>query len=316
MSTPTLEQYRGAIYGLAIGDALGWPKEGTGPVHVDGPVSDLPDPALYTDDTQMSLALARALLRAGDDSHETLMQAVAEEFVAWGMSLDNNRAPGATCMRAIGRLRAGAPWAEAGIASSKGCGTAMRTAPVGLYYHGNDDQLRDVARDSSRITHGHTCALAGGIATAFLVSRALDREDPSRMPAQLLEFAGGLCTEFDERIRQMQSLPLTGDPLPHCRTLGQGWVAEEAVALALYCFVRTPEDYRATVVAGANIEGDSDSVACIAGAISGAYNGERSLPPDWIRRIEDSDYLGQVAELLHAGWRQRHQIPSLGGDQS
>jgi len=94
VSTPTLEQYRGAIYGLAIGDALGWPKEGTGPVHVDGPVSDLPDPALYTDDTQMSLALARALLRAGDDSHETLMQAVAEEFVAWGMSLDNNRAPG------------------------------------------------------------------------------------------------------------------------------------------------------------------------------------------------------------------------------
>jgi len=314
VTTPSLEQYRGAVYGLAIGDALGWPKEGTGPVRVDGPVSDLPEPALYTDDTQMSLALARALIRAGDHSHETLMEAIVAEFVAWGESPSNNRAPGSTCMRAIGKLRAGAAWAEAGIASSKGCGTAMRTAPVGLYYHGNNDRLRAVARDSSLITHGHPCALAGGIATAFLVSRALDREDPSRMPAQLLEFAGGRCAEFDERVRQVQSLPLTGDPRPACRSLGQGWVAEEAVALGLYCFLRTPEDYRSMVITGANIEGDSDSVACIAGAIGGAYCGHGAIPAHWVQRIEDRDYLDEVARLLYAAWARRH-TPTLGGDQ-
>ncbi len=128
MNVPDVAQFRGAIYGLAIGDALGWPKEGTGPVRVYGPVTELPDPALYTDDTQMSLALARALLRAGEGDHEALMQAAAEEFVAWGTGPSNNRAPGATCMRAVDRLRAGAAWRDSGVDSSKGCGTAMRTA--------------------------------------------------------------------------------------------------------------------------------------------------------------------------------------------
>ncbi len=315
MSAPDLAQFRGSIYGLAIGDALGWPMEGTGPVRASGPVTDLPSPALYTDDTQMSLALARALLRAGEGDHGALMAAVAEEFVAWGVSPSNNRAPGGTCMRAVERLCAGVSWRESGVASSKGCGAAMRTAPVGLYYHGEPVRLRDVARDSSLITHGHPSALAGGIATAYLVSLALDRVVPADMPTSLLAFAGDASEEFDARIRQVQELPLDGEPTPALRQLGQGWVAEEAVALALYCFLRSPDNYRATVVTAANVEGDSDSVACIAGAISGAYNGEAAIPSPWLHAIEDSELLGEVAGDLHAAWARRQHPRSLGGDE-
>jgi len=305
MSRPELGHFRGAIYGLAIGDALGWPNEGTGPVQASGPVTDLPHPALYTDDTQMSLALARALLTSGEADTETLMRAIGEEFIAWAASPANDRAPGATCMRAIARLRVGTPWREAGVASSKGCGTAMRTAPVGLYYHGDRQRLYSVARDSSLITHGHPCALAGGIATAYLVSLALDGTTPASMPGLLLDFAGGECPEFDALILQVQALGLQDDPRRACRSLGQGWVAEEAVALALYCFLRSPTDYRATVTTAANVEGDSDSVACIAGAISGAYNGEAAIPPDWVLRIEDSAYLGEMGSHLYQAWRRR-----------
>jgi len=63
------------------------------------------------------------------------------------------------------------------------------------------------------------------------------------------------------------------------------------VALALYCFLRYPDSYEKCVLRAANTNGDSDSIACIAGAISGAYLGVKAIPKDWIERIENKDYL-------------------------
>jgi ADP-ribosylglycohydrolase len=82
--------------------------------------------------------------------------------------------------------------------------------------------------------------------------------------------------------------------------IGEGWVVEEAVLLALYCFCKSPEDFLATIRRGANTQGDSDSIACIAGGISGAYLGLRALPPAWIARLEKSEYLADVARRLAA----------------
>ncbi|MBR9982437.1 MAG: ADP-ribosylglycohydrolase family protein, partial [Desulfatitalea sp.] len=73
---------------------------------------------------------------------------------------------------------------------------------------------------------------------------------------------------------------------------------EEAVALALYCFLRHLEDYRNVVTLAANTNGDSDSIACIAGAISCAYLGVSAIPLAWIQRIEKSDHLGCLADGL------------------
>lgn len=307
---PLGERFRGAILGLAIGDALGWPLEGTG--HPVGRaqlgsagVTGLLEPPLFTDDTQMSLALAGGLLEAGEQPLDDLMAAVVRQFVAWAESDANDRAPGATVMRAIARLRAGTPWRHAGIAGSKGCGTAMRTAPIGLYYHRDYERLKEVAVATSLATHGHPAALAGGVATAYLTSLALNRTAPAEMLPRLLEFTAGMSDEFTARLEQVPAALLEADVAAARRSLGRGWVAEEAVALALYCFLRAPEDYRAAVLTGANTEGDSDSVACIAGAISGAYNGENAIPSDWRRRIELSHYLAEIADSLHAAWQRR-----------
>jgi ADP-ribosylglycohydrolase len=70
--------------------------------------------------------------------------------------------------------------------------------------------------------------------------------------------------------------------------------------MALYCFLKSPDDFLATIRRGANTQGDSDSIACIAGGISGAYLGSRALPPAWIERIEKSPYLADVAHRLAA----------------
>ena len=86
--------------------------------------------------------------------------------------------------------------------------------------------------------------------------------------------------------------------------LGESWVGEEAVASALFCFCRSPKDYRETVTAAANTVGDSDSIACIAGSISGAYNGIQSIPNTWRTRIENSEYLHEVAADLYSAQRR------------
>jgi ADP-ribosylglycohydrolase len=86
--------------------------------------------------------------------------------------------------------------------------------------------------------------------------------------------------------------------------IGEGWVVEEAVLLALYCFCKSPNDFLATIRRGANTQGDSDSIASIAGGISGAYLGIQALPPEWVDRVEKSEYLADVARRLAAVQRR------------
>lgn len=303
------DKYEGCIVGLAVGDALGFPTEFMGLKEIrarwgDAGVTDFETcgrhrAGAYSDDTQMSLAVARALLTAGDRPLEGLMAEMGTEFVTWAESPDNNRAPGGTCMRACRLLASGAAWREAGRNDSKGCGTAMRSAPVGLYFHGDWPRLVEVASASSLITHGHPCATAGSVATAGLVSMALDGMEPADMVDSLCDLVAAISEEFVAAIRQVPGL-LAHPPDEALRELGHGRVAEEAVADALYCFLRTPDDFAATVLAGANSDGDSDSIACIAGAISGAYNGANAIPMHWREQVENAAGLRAVAAQLLA----------------
>ena len=84
--------------------------------------------------------------------------------------------------------------------------------------------------------------------------------------------------------------------------LGEGWVAEEALANALYCVMRSPDNFSEVVLAAANNSGDSDSVGAIAGAIIGARLGLKAIPKDWQNRIEDKAkllYLASILSKLH-----------------
>lgn len=302
------ERYRGCVLGLAVGDALGMPTEFLSLAGIRarwGPqgVTDLEAghwrAGSFTDDTQMTLALAEGILAGGRDAAvDAIMAAVAQEFVHWMEApLGGHRAPGNTCLTGCRNLAAGMPWREAGVADSKGCGSAMRAAPVGLAWPGDYERIREIGVAQSLATHGHPCALAGSVAVAALVSMALEGVAPGEMLARVLDLTADLSDEF---AAQMAVVPEVLDrPDAEAWTdLGGGWVAEEAVAGALWCFLRSPDDYRATVLRAANTDGDSDSLACIAGAISGAYNGLDAIPQDWRDRVERGDYLTDVADRL------------------
>jgi ADP-ribosylglycohydrolase len=323
----TSSRIQGSIAGLAVGDALGYPAEfrtrqqllrEVGPEGITGflrlkdprfsrPFIIGPDhpPGTFTDDTQMSICVAEALIAAGHEDRDTLMRQMAQRFVRWHRSEDNNRAPGATTGTACERLASGVPWREAGVAHSKGCGANMRVAPIGLYFE-DLDTVASVARDSSLITHGHPAALEGSAAAALLVALALQGASPDQMHAEVMRRCGGRSPDFDACFSRVPSL--TGLPPeqvlidlergPHA--LGEGWVAEEAVACALYCFWRHPDDYRAAVLEAVNTDGDSDSLATITGSLCGARVGLEGIPSEWVAGVEQSAYLLELGKRLSA----------------
>lgn len=312
---------------LSVAEILSrWPP--AGPVELTGA------PARVTDDTQMALAVGEALAEAlgkrdlSPESAETLFRSA---FVAWLNSPDNNRAPGMTCLRACEALEAGKDWLEATVKSSKGCGANMRVAAVGLLdpeVHGVSEAERAaVAQFQAALTHGHPTALAASDLTAFTVARlAAGIELPSltevirdyavsQRTVYHADWLGKLwqrpgvgsaeefiargwdeCLSVLDRLEAAVSSPdYEADP---CLATGEGWVAEEAFATGLLCFLLYPDEPLEALRRAAVTSGDSDSIACLAGAFAGAHLGVGCWPQDWIRRIEYGDRLALLAGKL------------------
>jgi ADP-ribosylglycohydrolase len=298
------QKARAILLGLALGDALGYAVEFQSLASIkqrygQRGIEEPPHPARYSDDTQMTIALAEGLLDAGLTAPlNAQMTAVSARFIAWKNSPDNNRAPGATCMAGVHNLEQGLPWREAGIASSKGCGSATRVAPIGFLYHDDPEKLRRVAEASSLLTHRHPAAVAASIAAAYAVALALAGIPTTEYLPRIAQFVDGISEEFDQALRRIGHVGAWGDEERALAHIGEGWIGDEAVAMALYCVLRYPNDYAACVRRAANITGDSDSVACIAGGIMGARLGMSALPVDWLQRLENYDGLVDLADRL------------------
>ncbi len=303
----TINRFRGCIYGLAIGDALGFPNEflrllqirekyGESGLEDFKPAYGLPAGS-YSDDTQMSLALARAIIKTDDFDVENFMGYVKDEFVAWSKSPENNRAPGGACMTGCVNMEKGVHWKESGDSWSKGCGAAMRAAPLGLVFHKNTEKLFELAYAASVCTHGNPTGIASGIGTAYAVGLILGGVEPLEIVDKVCDIPHA-TDEYTRKMRQVKGL-LEEDLEVAIPVLGEGWVGEEALAIALYIFNKFPRDYKRSVLAAANTNGDSDSLACITGALSGAFNGIETIPETWIRRVENSELLRETADKLY-----------------
>lgn len=299
------EHAQAVIYGLAMGDALGWPIEFLSMQKINiiyGPdgVQDLPDPAQVSDETQTTAAIAEALVEAGDADIDILMAAVTRHLIAWSNSPGNDRAPGHTVTEAIRTLEAGVSWREAGVANAKGNGSAVRMASVGYLYQHDKDRLREVAHASGIATHAHPAADASAHAAAYLIKLALDGVEPESYIQETMAFVGGISEEFDEAMLRIGHVIEWTDEFAAINHIGSGWVAPEAVAMAVYCAIRYKDDFLGAVRRAVNIPGDSDSVGCVTGGLVSARLGIQGLPAEWIPRLENVERLTDLANRLAA----------------
>jgi ADP-ribosylglycohydrolase len=334
-SGPSLEdRFQGCLLGLAIGDALGYPTEfltlkEIRKRHGPGGIQDIPgNPALHSDDTQMSVAIGLALVKAGHSDLDSLMEVVGQEFLRWFRSPENDRSPGNTSVKGCQDLESGVPWTQSGVVQSKGCGANMRVAPIGLYYWSDLSKLRLVARSSALVTHAHPTALVAAEITAMCVAWAaqgippleyLDRiRNLRQSSAQVWNVALGdvwrRASGWTELLAALDRVPqaVSKNSEDICELLGGGWIAEEALACALACVLKSPQDYSSTVRRGANSSGDSDSIASIAGGISGAFLGMKAIPKDWRKRIENRQSLIDLSKHLYLEHQQGNAGTSLG----
>ncbi|QBJ89849.1 ADP-ribosylglycohydrolase family protein [Streptomyces seoulensis] len=328
----------GSLLGLALGDALGFPTEFNDVPAIlakCGPwrEMELPGRAYVSDDTQMTLALGRGLRTAmgrGPLAPERLERPLREEFVAWYESPENNRAPGRTCLTACALLKEeGRDWQDASQVGSKGCGANMRVAPLGLAPALSAEQRSGAAQLQSALTHGHPTALAASDLTAHAVWLLAQGMDPAGLVGRLRSYALDHRTHYDHTwlgdlwrrsqdpspehfiargwdeclavLDRLQDALRTPSPeTDPCLATGEGWIAEEALATGLLCFLLFPGDPVLALRRAACTSGDSDSIACLTGAFAGAWLGADAWPADWVDRIEHRDELLELGALWDA----------------
>lgn len=216
--------------------------------------------------------------------------------------LHSRRAPGNTCVSALRQMRGlGEPASNA----SKGCGGVMRMAPVGLFVarlpNGTMRQAFEIGSELAALTHGHPSgSLSAGMLAALVYQLA-----QGITLAEALLAAKHVLAEFrdhDETLRAVESAEAaTHRDAPRCDAvakLGQGWVADEALAIGVYCAL-VAESFSDGIILAVNHDGDSDSTGSIAGNLLGAMVGVRAISSQWLEPLELADVIGQIADDLY-----------------
>jgi ADP-ribosylglycohydrolase len=336
------DRVAGSLFGLAYGDALGAPTEFLSYAQIMRR-HDVPGPrelpvhggvALVTDDTQMALAVADALVAAVEDGHRLdaarLTPRLRGRFLAWWASPDNNRAPGTTCLRACEAMAAGVGWEDATLRGSKGCGANMRVTPVGLLDGVGEADRCGAAQLQAALTHGHPTALAASDLTAAAVHALRAGVAPARLPGYLRAHAVAqrevyhgqwlgdrlwrgpfgttpeafIARGWDECLgvldRLGTALGLADRRSDPCQVTGAGWIAEEALATGLLCFLLYEGEPVDALARAAATSGDSDSIAALTGAFVGAAYGVSAWPREWEPVIEYRTELVRLSEALAA----------------
>lgn len=326
------EFFRGCLIGGAIGDAMGWPVEFLSLEQIKSRYSQqgitnlqskINGKAEITDDTQMTLFTAEGIIRAeANRAKDGIFEPALEVYHAYqrwlltqGYSkkkeyeiiyngellkvdgLYAQRAPGNACLSSLLSGKQGT--VENSINDSKGCGGVMRVAPIGLVYP--KKQAFKIAVDCAAITHGHALGYLSAGAHAFIISSIIDgyslEDAATEVLNELKKYNGHeKCTSL---IKKSISLAATDkDPIDAIGELGEGWVGEEAIAIAIYCALKYQNDFSKAICAAVNHDGDSDSTGAITGNILGAYIGMNSIPKQWIEGVELVEVLTRIADDL------------------
>ncbi|MGB5794431.1 MAG: ADP-ribosylglycohydrolase family protein [Mycolicibacter algericus] len=316
------DKWPNVLRGCAYGDAWGAGNEFRSYAYLTeqspyGP--PLPDKLIITDDTQMTLSLARALDQGHHQNSVSIRARVLDEWVRWYDDPDNNRAPGRTCLTAIAQLRSQTTprlGYDPSVLRSDGCGTVMRVSPAAFLPSG----WSAVAGWQAISTHGGPAGVAAAIIGAgviragalgwtvagdtidWAIRRCANHGDAEKAARWLIGYHPRI-KDFDDAesylregyrdvraaladarrgLTLMSKAPWGDDP---CEYGGQGWRAHHCLATALLCVDLLPADPVSALQRATVTHGDSDSIAAVAGAVLGAVHDD-PWPAQWFDRLE------------------------------
>lgn len=301
----------GTLLGAAVGDAVGRIFEGTATVNARGVDGVLAAGALtWTDDTAMTLTLARYLVQLPDPLH--LDPAELARWHAHEWYQEPWRGYGSAPPKIFRAVLAGEDWARAsarvyGDAGSLGNGAAMRAAPIGALRL-SPAQTEDLARTAASITHAHEEGQDGAAAIA-LASRWCLASPPPHDTS--LEGRRAWASDLVEHlVARMRTHPMRtvlhrvvdtldiAEPRDAARRTGNGTTAVRSVPAALAAFLREPTDPVAVIDFAVRMGGDTDTIASMAGALAGGVAGASAIPRDLQRRLEGIDHIRRLGVAL------------------
>lgn len=311
---------KGAIFGQAIGDALGHPIE----FQKTHQVIDLEDDNKFTDDTQMFCAIGEAMLEAPPHKDvDRFMEVLSAKFIDWRHNPlgGTHRAPGGTCMEAVRKLGAGKSWQMSGATGvGKGNGSAMRAGIVGARYWKSPAYAFRVGCLTSIPTHNNLESILAAGMVAYLVASAIAGRDFEDSLADGLELCAGyeynvpgyptnnvqLGNGRDQQspwkvIMQFANAYIRQNglqtPAEFLKTNGNDFTAVPAVAEAIY-FNSRHDDFDQMTLECANWSDDSDTITAITGTIAGARFGFETIEHEWRNKIELRDYLESLSKRI------------------
>jgi len=300
-----IERYRGAMLGMAAGDAVGTTLEfkppgtftpiddmvGGGPFHLR--------PGEWTDDTSMALCLAESLVEQdGFDPGDQM-----DRYVRWyreGYLSSNGRCfdIGNTVRGALHRYETGGdPYSGSTDPYSAGNGSIMRLAPVPLFYAERPREAIEKAGESSRTTHGTAAAVDACRYLAALIAGAVQGVEKETLLAPHYTPVPGYWQEHPlvPEIDAIAAGSFKEKEPPAIR--GSGYVVESLEA-ALWAFHRS-DNFREGTLLAANLGNDADTTAAVYGQIAGAFYGADGIPAGWRRQLALRETIIALANALY-----------------
>ena len=289
--------------------------------------------ALISDDTQMTLFTANGLLLATTrgmtrgimGSYTSYIQTMYkcwyrtqkeryplhdDYLYSWLLNIPelfSRRAPGMTCMAAIEHGAEGT--LQNPVNNSKGCGGVMRVAPIGLYFCDKPDSYENIdmlGAEAAALTHGHDLGYIPAAALVHIIRAVTERNIALKVAVE--ECIAAMERLFPEESHiadftaiMKKAIALSNsatDDLAAIHQLGEGWVAEETLAIAVYCALKYEDDFEKAIITSVNHNGDSDSTGAVTGNILGSYLGYHAIPDKFKANLELYDVILEMADDL------------------
>ena len=331
------KKFLGTFIGGAAGDALGYPvefdtiekiQEKYGKNGITEFILSPNKEALISDDTQMTLFTANGLITGLQEKNtEKILSNISLSYLDWYNTqikprpegvplcawianipqLYDLRAPGITCLNSCMKGANGS--IASPINNSKGCGGIMRVAPIGLLPT-SQYSLKEIAilgAEVSALTHGNIMGyIPSAILTCIINKLVYSSSTPEEAIYDSISFVKEIFPqniEIDNLLNSIKNaiyLANNNFSDKDCvRGLGEGWTADEALLIAIYCAVKYSNDFERAIIAAVNHSGDSDSTGSITGNILGAYLGIDKIPKKFTENLEIKNLIKEIVLDLY-----------------